>query len=61
MAEYAGKTVVFKTEAELNEAIRLYEEETVTHFVTSTVMKSFSKTGKKRLLSLSNDVLFCVV
>ncbi|XP_072027583.1 uncharacterized protein [Amphiura filiformis] len=47
MAEYAGQIVVFKTEAEVNEAIRVYEEETVTHFVTSTVMKSFSNSEMK--------------
>ncbi len=47
MADYAGKTVVFKTEEQVNEAIRVYEEETVTHFVTSSVMKSFTKTGEK--------------
>ena len=41
MAEYAGKTVIFFTEDDMNSALQQYEEETLTHFVIGSLSASF--------------------
>ena len=46
MAEYAGQSVIFNNEKDLNAALLQYEEETVTHYVVAGMSSSYSTAGR---------------